>query len=436
MIFILGKTLIRKSLLAGAFKRKYMERMITASIVWLFCLSVFGQSTDSVANEITARIMTGRLLKRLSADALEEKGGRIVKHVVEQGETMGSIAESYGISLAELECTNPFDEQCYVGMELDVPVCMTDAELYDLKRSVNNSNYARAEKLFEKGDYKGAIKIYSELAIGNGPTITAHYNRGIAYYRRGRLKRAMEDMAYVCRNDKSGRFPEASKLHDKIFAELERRKEARKRNWMNFLNGVVQVVGSALNQYAQYQGYASNAGNNYGGGSALNTQFPPEFDFSKYDFAARFTTDANGNIMTSYPGLSAATGRMNAAVQTACSQVYGKLMATGDSYYMSQAVSLQQQCATNNWTNQLDQLFFDTPMYPVAGNTGNTDYVTTTKEDNDSTSQSCSQCHGIKKCFTCNGNRKYINPNTNKYVSCPNCTNGLCSACGGTGKKQ
>lgn len=52
-----------------------------------------------------------------------------------------------------------------------------------------------------------------------------------------------------------------------------------------------------------------------------------------------------------------------------------------------------------------------------------------------SSSASCPQCHGLGKCWTCNGNRKYINPLTNKYVACPNCTNGLCSSCGGTGKR-
>lgn len=46
----------------------------------------------------------------------------------------------------------------------------------------------------------------------------------------------------------------------------------------------------------------------------------------------------------------------------------------------------------------------------------------------------CPMCHGIKKCWTCNGKQTYHNPLTGKMVSCPNCTNGLCSKCGGTGR--
>lgn len=49
-------------------------------------------------------------------------------------------------------------------------------------------------------------------------------------------------------------------------------------------------------------------------------------------------------------------------------------------------------------------------------------------------SKTCHICHGTKKCWTCNGKRTYINPLTNKREVCPNCTNGWCSRCNGTGK--
>lgn len=51
-----------------------------------------------------------------------------------------------------------------------------------------------------------------------------------------------------------------------------------------------------------------------------------------------------------------------------------------------------------------------------------------------SSGKTCHICHGTKKCWTCGGNQTYINPLTNKRVACPNCTNGWCCRCNGTGK--
>lgn len=76
-------------------------------------------------------------------------------------------------------------------------------------------------------------------------------------------------------------------------------------------------------------------------------------------------------------------------------------------------------------------------------NSGNTSGVNSNRTNNNrgnstnansSGGKTCHICHGTKKCWTCGGNRTYINPLTNKRVACPNCTNGLCSRCNGTGK--
>lgn len=53
---------------------------------------------------------------------------------------------------------------------------------------------------------------------------------------------------------------------------------------------------------------------------------------------------------------------------------------------------------------------------------------------NSTSGKTCHICNGYKKCWTCSGNRTFINPLTNKRVACPNCTNGWCSRCNGTGK--
>ena len=68
-------------------------------------------------------------------------------------------------------------------------------------------------------------------------------------------------------------------------------------------------------------------------------------------------------------------------------------------------------------------------------NSNNTNYgrSNSTNTNTSSGGKTCHICHGTKKCWTCGGNRTYINPLTNKRVVCPNCTNGWCSRCNGTG---
>lgn len=70
----------------------------------------------------------------------------------------------------------------------------------------------------------------------------------------------------------------------------------------------------------------------------------------------------------------------------------------------------------------------------VNSNSTNYNRGNSTNTNSSSGGKPCNICRGTKKCWTCGGNRTYINPLTNKRVACPNCTNGLCSRCNGTGK--
>lgn len=49
--------------------------------------------------------------------------------------------------------------------------------------------------------------------------------------------------------------------------------------------------------------------------------------------------------------------------------------------------------------------------------------------------RSCRVCYGSGKCRTCNGNMTYWDSLNGNRKKCPNCSNGLCTSCGGFGKK-
>lgn len=61
---------------------------------------------------------------------------------------------------------------------------------------------------------------------------------------------------------------------------------------------------------------------------------------------------------------------------------------------------------------------------------------TATSSSSSSSSRSCSVCYGLGKCRTCNGKGYYFDELNGNNKKCPNCTNGSCTSCGGSGKKN
>lgn len=116
--------------------------------------------------------------------------------------------------------------------------------------------------------------------------------------------------------------------------------------------------------------------------------------------------------------------------------------AVGNSYVPSQTFNFQ-----NLGTSGANIKFDFSHMESVVPSSGGCSGGTTSSGSNSGSSQrsypstttpshskTCHICHGTKKCWTCGGKRTFINPLTNKRVTCPNCTNGWCSRCNGTGK--
>ena len=104
-----------------------------------------------------------------------------------------------------------------------------------------------------------------------------------------------------------------------------------------------------------------------------------------------------------------------------------------------------QQNMQNQFSNFWDNVTVNPDVPIVAPDINNggaafppstTPTPTSTYEGNSSGphTSTCHLCHGYKKCTTCNGNRIFLPGASSTYVKCPNCTDGLCHACHGTGR--
>ena len=67
--------------------------------------------------------------------------------------------------------------------------------------------------------------------------------------------------------------------------------------------------------------------------------------------------------------------------------------------------------------------------------TGSSSPSSTGGTSSSSSGRSCGVCYGSGKCRTCNGNGTFWDSLNGNRKKCPNCTNGLCTSCGGSGKK-
>lgn len=96
----------------------------------------------------------------------------------------------------------------------------------------------------------------------------------------------------------------------------------------------------------------------------------------------------------------------------------------------------------NNSGSALENSYVQTPTDIGNGTTAGSNYTPSTTESNSSYSNStsserrCEHCHGSGRCNTCNGNyTHYIGYVGAKPKHCPNCSNGSCRWCNGTGKR-
>lgn len=237
-------------------------------------------------------------------------------------------------------------------------------------------------------------------------------------------------------------------------AQIEQRKANRNLFWQNLGEAFLQVGQMTLQAYADVNSQNSNP---YSGGivsvSSGNNLYPDLPVAFNPNRVARmsvptYSFDSNGNMMMSFPGFAQAEYEMNAALQQTISNTSSNLMATGDSYHMAKAQSLQVMAHTNNWMSSLSQQFWSTPMYPSAWSETGHKYSSTErkpsieKNTNTKGNNKCirlgiydyAHCGGTGICSRCDGKKKYFSNayGISRWYECLVChKTGVCPSCHG-----
>lgn len=219
----------------------------------LYYFGVAPSDKDSASNSDTImlsdtenKILEAIAFRELWFDKIKENNAQMKKHLVEKGEDWESIAAIYGLTKGDLTSVNPFVDDCYAGMEIDVPVFLSELQIRENRLNRTDAGYILAKENYDAGNYKKALKIYDEIEKSGKSTLLSRYNRGLCCMRVGKYGKCVSDMEYVIRNDSDNSYPNAGQIRDRANNAIEERNRRR----AEMVGAMLQTAANAYGQYA------------------------------------------------------------------------------------------------------------------------------------------------------------------------------------------
>jgi len=200
-------------------------------------------------------------------------------HVIERGESLEYLAELYKTSVDDIKQCNPSLDYFYTGLEINIPISEqnTTVAIGTMQSAPYYTSLCeQADALLNGGDYKKAIKAYSELIDSYSsslPCTEAYYGRALAYYNRGKWKSAIKDFE-VALNDEnlsSSTRSQCKNLLSKARTNREQQLEERGQMWGQLFAVAAVTTASVISAKQQAkaanQKPSSSSTSSYGGGS-------------------------------------------------------------------------------------------------------------------------------------------------------------------------
>lgn len=363
--------------------------------------------TDTIElSETENRILEAIVFREIWLEDIKENKARMCKHLVQKGEDWESVATIYGVTKGDLTAVNPFIGDCYVGMEIDVPMFLSEFQIKENRLVQKDAGYILAKEYYAAGDYKKALKQYDDIEKSGKSTLLSRYNRGLCCFRLGKYGKCVSDMEYVVSNDTDNSYPNAKQIMDKANTAIAERNERIANTIGNIVQGGLQAYGqyAYMKQMQEWQSNGISPSGEIVDPSKLSNEYKeklldPNFAVQQY-WASEFQEY----------------------------QTFGRNLKKpdGSNYSFQEWHSLKVQMQMNDAGNGVGATSDDDSNSSLTTRKAKTYSRENYEAD-------CYSCHGTGYCQFCS---KGIASGFGLNHVCPNCRSnpGRCSTCKGTGK--
>lgn len=215
-----------------------------------------------------------------------------LRHIVQRGETIETMADSYRLTTDMLKTVNLGMDTFYTGMEIFVPVdkkymwLRTEEDGEDILKDIAGyfQEYNEASRIFNSGDYRKADKLFESTIRNHGkllPCEEAYFGKAMCDYNRKKWSSAVDGFAKVISIDDC---PEGLREQSRsLKASAEEQREARNQRTANFFSNFFHVAAEVGTAYlAASQANAGQAYNYPSLPQGTNLESMSDAEFTNY----------------------------------------------------------------------------------------------------------------------------------------------------------
>ena len=365
-----------------------------------------------------------------------------LRHIVQRGETIETLADSYRLTTDMLKTINLGMDTFYTGMEVFVPVdkkymwLRTEEDGEEILKDIAGyfSEYQEASRIFNTGDYRKADKLFESTIRNHGkwlPCEEAYFGKAMCDYNRKKWSSAVDGFAKVISIDDCPKgLREQSRS---LKANAEEQREARVQRTANFFSNFFQVaaeVGTAYLAASQ-----ANAGQGYNYPSlpqGTNLGSMSDAEFTNY-VNTSLSQLANYSVMQVEQQWKQEEIQVKSGFASTYRQLHGGKEPSAEEVQAAYNNYMQTKVNAYKTVQQASSGMYDREL-GISGS-GSTSGTSSSRKCMKLTATDNAHCNGNGLCSKCNGNKKYFE--NGRWVDpCVICGGlGVCPSCHGKGER-